>query len=228
MGHREVPGRPELLEEERRLLYVAMTRAKQELHLIAPVRFYVTQQSRTGDKYVHGTRSRFLTEAVLARLDQTARTKVLACDLTAQLPGTVEPFKTAITLVFVRSWPFVLWAVALLALVLASNAMSLWIYHDYYASKLAIVDLEDVLKDHVNRYGRMGLNEKQAASVAQTFGHAMETRLADYQSMGYLVLVKQTVVKGVEDDLTADLKDMIEADVAPLVEQIQSERNIPE
>jgi NosR/NirI family transcriptional regulator, nitrous oxide reductase regulator len=28
----------------------------------------------------------------------------------------VEPFKTAVTLVFVRSWPFVLWAVALLAL----------------------------------------------------------------------------------------------------------------
>ena len=28
----------------------------------------------------------------------------------------VEPFKTAITLVFVRSWPFVLWAVALLSL----------------------------------------------------------------------------------------------------------------
>ena len=63
-------GRPELLEEERRLLYVAMTRAKQELHLIAPVRFYVTQQSRTGDRYVHGTRSRFLTDAVLARLER--------------------------------------------------------------------------------------------------------------------------------------------------------------
>jgi len=65
-------GRPELLEEERRLLYVAMTRAKQELHLIAPVRFYVTQQSRTGDRYVHGTRSRFLTEAVLARCERSA------------------------------------------------------------------------------------------------------------------------------------------------------------
>jgi DNA helicase-2/ATP-dependent DNA helicase PcrA len=65
-------GRPELLEEERRLLYVAMTRAKQELHLIAPVRFYVTQQSRTGDRYVHGTRSRFLTEAVLARFERSA------------------------------------------------------------------------------------------------------------------------------------------------------------
>jgi DNA helicase-2/ATP-dependent DNA helicase PcrA len=65
-------GRPELLEEERRLLYVAMTRAKQELHLIAPVRFYVTQQSRTGDRYVHGARSRFLTEAVLARFERAS------------------------------------------------------------------------------------------------------------------------------------------------------------
>jgi DNA helicase-2/ATP-dependent DNA helicase PcrA len=65
-------GRPELLEEERRLLYVAMTRARQELHLIAPVRFYVTQQSRTGDRYVHGARSRFLTDAVLERFERAA------------------------------------------------------------------------------------------------------------------------------------------------------------
>ncbi len=65
-------GRPELLEEERRLLYVAMTRAKQELHLIAPVRFYVTQQSRSGDRYVHGARSRFLTDAVLERFERAS------------------------------------------------------------------------------------------------------------------------------------------------------------
>ena len=65
-------GRPELIEEERRLLYVAMTRAKQELHLLAPVRFYVTQQSRSGDRYVHGTRSRFLTDPVLARFERAA------------------------------------------------------------------------------------------------------------------------------------------------------------
>jgi DNA helicase-2/ATP-dependent DNA helicase PcrA len=65
-------GRPELLEEERRLLYVAMTRARQELHLIAPVRFYVTQQSRVGDRYVHGARSRFLTEAVFERFERCA------------------------------------------------------------------------------------------------------------------------------------------------------------
>jgi DNA helicase-2/ATP-dependent DNA helicase PcrA len=65
-------GRPELIEEERRLLYVAMTRAKQELHLLAPVRFYVTQQSPTGDRYVHGARSRFMTQAVLERFERAA------------------------------------------------------------------------------------------------------------------------------------------------------------
>jgi len=58
-------GRAELLEEERRLLYVAMTRARNELRLIAPVRFYVTQQQGHGDRYVHGARSRFLTETVM-------------------------------------------------------------------------------------------------------------------------------------------------------------------
>ena len=65
-------GRPEMIEEERRLLYVAMTRAKDELRLMQPVRFYVTQQSPTGDRYVHGARSRFLTPAVLERLGQTS------------------------------------------------------------------------------------------------------------------------------------------------------------
>ena len=63
-------GRAELIEEERRLLYVAMTRARQELHLLAPVRFYVTQQAPTGDRYVHGARSRFLDEAVMAQLER--------------------------------------------------------------------------------------------------------------------------------------------------------------
>jgi DNA helicase-2/ATP-dependent DNA helicase PcrA len=58
-------GRAELIEEERRLLYVAMTRARHELRLMAPVRFYVTQQQGLGDRYVHGARSRFLTERVL-------------------------------------------------------------------------------------------------------------------------------------------------------------------
>jgi DNA helicase II / ATP-dependent DNA helicase PcrA len=59
-------GKPESIEEERRLLYVAMTRAKRDLHLIAPLKYYVTQQSRTGDTHVYGARSRFLTPKVMA------------------------------------------------------------------------------------------------------------------------------------------------------------------
>jgi DNA helicase-2/ATP-dependent DNA helicase PcrA len=65
-------GRPELIEEERRLLYVAMTRAKTDLHLLAPLKYYVTQQSRMGDRHVYGAKSRFLTEAVMRCFESTA------------------------------------------------------------------------------------------------------------------------------------------------------------
>jgi DNA helicase-2/ATP-dependent DNA helicase PcrA len=54
------------IEEERRLLYVAMTRAKRNLHLISPLKFYIPQQKRLGAKHVYGGRSRFMTEHVLA------------------------------------------------------------------------------------------------------------------------------------------------------------------
>ena len=63
-------GKPELIDEERRLLYVAMTRARQSLSLIAPLRFHVTQQRRDGDQHVYGARSRFLTDRLLTTLDQ--------------------------------------------------------------------------------------------------------------------------------------------------------------
>ena len=48
------------VEEERRLLYVAMTRARHHLHLMVPQRFYVTQQAARGDRHVYGSISRFL------------------------------------------------------------------------------------------------------------------------------------------------------------------------
>ena len=63
-------GKPEMIEEERRLLYVAMTRAKQSLSLISPLKFHVTQQRRDGDRHVYGARSRFMTERLLTTLDQ--------------------------------------------------------------------------------------------------------------------------------------------------------------
>jgi hypothetical protein len=47
-----------------------MTRARTELRLMAPVRFYVTQQRGKGDRYVHGARSRFFTGPVLAQFDR--------------------------------------------------------------------------------------------------------------------------------------------------------------
>jgi ATP-dependent DNA helicase UvrD/PcrA len=62
-------GKAEAIEEERRLLYVAMTRAKDELDLISPMKYYVTQQPRIGDAHVHGARSRFLTPSVMATFE---------------------------------------------------------------------------------------------------------------------------------------------------------------
>jgi ATP-dependent DNA helicase UvrD/PcrA len=62
-------GSPGQIEEERRLLYVAMTRAKRELHLLAPLKYYLPQQTRRGDAHVYGAQSRFMTRAVMACLE---------------------------------------------------------------------------------------------------------------------------------------------------------------
>ncbi|MDX2156485.1 MAG: ATP-dependent helicase [Hyphomicrobiaceae bacterium] len=59
-------GRAEDIEEERRLLYVAMTRAKDELHLLVPQRFFVHQQARNGDRHVLASRTRFIPSSMLA------------------------------------------------------------------------------------------------------------------------------------------------------------------
>jgi len=80
-------GKPEQIEEERRLLYVAMTRAKTKLDLIAPLKYYVTQQSRMGDRHVYGARSRFLTRAVMACLEEVAFGEPEA----ALRPSAVQP-----------------------------------------------------------------------------------------------------------------------------------------
>jgi DNA helicase-2/ATP-dependent DNA helicase PcrA len=59
-------GKPEQIEEERRLLYVAMTRARDHLHVIHPLRFFVRQQHRSGDRHVYTPRSRFIDDRAFA------------------------------------------------------------------------------------------------------------------------------------------------------------------
>ena len=59
-------GSSEEIEEERRLLYVAMTRARDELTLIVPQRFYVHGQPRNGDRSVFAGRTRFIPPALLS------------------------------------------------------------------------------------------------------------------------------------------------------------------
>ncbi|MFN2646070.1 MAG: ATP-dependent helicase [Burkholderiales bacterium] len=78
-------GSAALVEEERRLLYVAVTRAKTSLDLISPLKYYVTQQSRMGDRHVYGAKSRFITAEVMACLEPRAWDETPAIDVANKL-----------------------------------------------------------------------------------------------------------------------------------------------
>ena len=60
------------IEEERRLLYVAMTRAREHLELMLPQRFYVSHQPGFGDRHVYGHRTRFIPQALLPHFEQVS------------------------------------------------------------------------------------------------------------------------------------------------------------
>ena len=87
------------IEEERRLLYVAMTRAKQYLHLVQPQRFFRTHQHGFGSGYTIAPRSRFLPNDILplftrraaatpeAVADTLAPQPVVGVDIAARLRG---------------------------------------------------------------------------------------------------------------------------------------------
>jgi DNA helicase-2/ATP-dependent DNA helicase PcrA len=53
-----------------RLLYVAMTRAKDHLDLLVPQRFHVTGQAASGDRHVYANRTRFIPSRLLGYFDQ--------------------------------------------------------------------------------------------------------------------------------------------------------------
>ena len=63
-------GSAAAVAEERRLLYVAMTRARQHLALMVPLRFHVSQQHHAGDRHLYGGLSRFIPPAVAALFER--------------------------------------------------------------------------------------------------------------------------------------------------------------
>jgi DNA helicase II / ATP-dependent DNA helicase PcrA len=66
-------GSAEEIEEERRLLYVAMTRAKDTLVLAIPQRFYVHNQAKRGDGHVYAARTRFIPAAIAQHFELRSR-----------------------------------------------------------------------------------------------------------------------------------------------------------
>ena len=66
------------LEEERRLLYVGMTRARDHLALITPQRFFTHGQNAQGDRHVYASRTRFIPATLLQFFETTSWPKISA------------------------------------------------------------------------------------------------------------------------------------------------------
>ena len=82
-------GNADDVEEERRLLYVAMTRAKDQLALIVPHRFYVHGQARGGDKHLYASRTRFIPAGIESEFDVCAWPRPMQRSSTARQAGGV-------------------------------------------------------------------------------------------------------------------------------------------
>ena len=83
-------GQSHEIEEERRLLHVAMTRAKDDLHLILPQRFFTHGQSRLGDRHIYAARSRFIPDELLG-LFQSVAWPVAGTDAIAKISSSQAP-----------------------------------------------------------------------------------------------------------------------------------------
>jgi DNA helicase-2/ATP-dependent DNA helicase PcrA len=83
-------GSQEDIEEERRLLYVAMTRARENLHLVVPNRFFIKQQSSMGDRHVYAARSRFITPVMLKHFEECAWLSADKRELRTPMPDSIR------------------------------------------------------------------------------------------------------------------------------------------
>ncbi len=76
----------EQIEEERRLFYVAMTRAKDHLHLSYPLRFFKYNYKHVqGDRNMYSIRTRFISDDILPYFHQEAYGKAHIDDLVADV-----------------------------------------------------------------------------------------------------------------------------------------------
>jgi len=74
-------GSKDEVEEERRLLHVAMTRAKDDLHLVMPHRFYTHGQMKRGDRHIYAPRTRFLPPQILGHFEASAWSSTTAAGI---------------------------------------------------------------------------------------------------------------------------------------------------
>ena len=66
-----------------------MTRARDHLDLVQPLRMFIEKQHKYGDRHVYAPRTRFLTDAVVAdRFDRVTRGRGTA-GLTAEPAGAI-------------------------------------------------------------------------------------------------------------------------------------------
>jgi DNA helicase-2/ATP-dependent DNA helicase PcrA len=72
------------IEEERRLLYVAMTRARDHLHVIVPQRFFAHGQRSGGDRHMYAARTRFIPSGLLELFESCSWPRVTAAAAAAK------------------------------------------------------------------------------------------------------------------------------------------------
>jgi DNA helicase-2/ATP-dependent DNA helicase PcrA len=83
-------GSQDDIEEERRLLYVAMTRAREHLQLVLPNRFFIKQQAQMGDRHVYAARTRFITPAMLKHFEESTWLSADTQQLRKPVPESVR------------------------------------------------------------------------------------------------------------------------------------------
>jgi DNA helicase-2/ATP-dependent DNA helicase PcrA len=73
-------GSPEEIEEERRLFYVALTRAKNWLYVCCPLRYYYSYRPTHSDAHGYAQRTRFLPPPVVECFEQCVTESVVEAD----------------------------------------------------------------------------------------------------------------------------------------------------